>query len=133
LPTPEDTIAFGRSFAKSLEAGVVLGLCGELGSGKTHFVKGLAEGLGIEGEATSPTFTLIHEYRGGRLPLYHVDWYRLDDIRELEKVGFDDCLAANGVVVVEWADKFREALPSDARWLRFLYRDDGTREVTDGR
>jgi len=131
LPTPEDTVAFGRAISGTLEAGAVLALCGELGSGKTHFVKGLAEGLDAGSEATSPTFTLIHEYRGGRLLLYHVDWYRLDNAAELAAIGFDDCLAGNGVVVVEWADKFPEALPHDTRWLRFRYREDGTREVSE--
>ena len=132
LLTPEDTIAFGREIAATLEGGTVLALCGDLGSGKTHFVKGLAEGLGAESEATSPTFTLIHEYRGGRLPLYHVDWYRLDTAAELATIGFDDCLGGNAVVAVEWADKFLEVLPLETRWLRFRYREDGTREVSEG-
>jgi tRNA threonylcarbamoyladenosine biosynthesis protein TsaE len=131
LSTPEDTIAFGRAVSGTLEAGAVLALCGELGSGKTHFVKGLAEGLDAKSEATSPTFTLIHEYLGGRLPLYHVDWYRLDDAAELAAIGFDDCLAGNGVVAVEWADKFPASLPPDTHWLRFRYREDGTREVSE--
>jgi tRNA threonylcarbamoyladenosine biosynthesis protein TsaE len=91
----------------------------------------LAEGLVAGCEATSPTFTLIHECRGGRLPLYHVDWYRLDNAAELAAIGFDDCLTGDGVVAVEWADKFPEVLPPETRWLRFRYREDGTREVSE--
>ncbi len=129
LRTPEETLAFGRDVAATLSAGDVLALCGELGAGKTHFVKGLAAGLGAECEVTSPTFTLIHEYRGGRLPLFHADWYRIDDERDLVKIGIDDCLAEDGIVVVEWADKFPGALPARTRWFEFRFREDGTREV----
>ena len=131
LPTTEDTLAFGRKLAASLQPGAVLALCGDLGAGKTHFVKGLAAGLGADGEVTSPTFTLIHEYTGGRLPLFHADWYRLDDETELVKIGLDDYLAEDGIVVVEWADKFPKALPPHTRWLRFSYREDDTREVSE--
>jgi tRNA threonylcarbamoyladenosine biosynthesis protein TsaE len=131
LPTPEATIAFGRELAASLEAGDVLALCGDLGAGKTHFVKGVAAGLAIECEATSPTFTIVHEYPGGRLPLFHIDWYRLDDPSELRRIEFDDYLAEGGVIAIEWADKFRDAIPPRARWFEFRFREDGTREVTD--
>ena len=131
LRTPEETIAFGRARAGMLNAGDVLGLSGELGAGKTHFVKGLAAGLGAECAVTSPTFTLIHEYRGGRVPLFHADWYRIDDEQDLLKIGLDDYLAEDGIVVVEWADKFRNTLPTNTRWLEFRFREDGAREVTE--
>ena len=131
LRTAEETIAFGRALAATLNSGDVLAVCGELGAGKTHFVKGLAAGLGAECAVTSPTFTLIHEYRGGRLPLFHADWYRIDDERELMKIGIDDYLAEDGIVVIEWADKFRSALPSRTRWLEFRFREDGAREAME--
>ena len=132
LRTAEDTIAFGHALAGTLNSGDVLALCGELGAGKTHFVKGLVAGLGAECAVTSPTFTLIHEYRGGRLPLFHADWYRIDDEQDLMKIGLDDYLAEDGIVVIEWADKFRTALPPRTRWLEFRFREDGTREVAEG-
>ncbi len=101
----DDTRALARTIAATLEPGAVLLLQGDLGAGKTVFVKGLAEGLGLDpDEVTSPTFTLVHEYRGGRLPLVHLDLYRLDRT-ELDEVELDPDLAAVGVVVVEWAER----------------------------
>jgi tRNA threonylcarbamoyladenosine biosynthesis protein TsaE len=129
LPNAEATIALGREFAGRIGPGEVLALCGELGAGKTHFVKGLAIGLGITAEATSPTFTLIHEYPGGRLPLFHFDLYRLETEDELLRIGFDDYLDSAGVLAIEWADKFPALIPSHARWLRFTHLPDGSREV----
>ena len=131
LRTPEETIAHGRAFAGTLRAGDVVALCGDLGAGKTHFVKGLVAGLGAECLVTSPTFTLIHEYYGGRLPVFHADLYRIDDPRELVKIGLDEHIDGEGIVVVEWADKFREALPVRTKWLVFRFGDGGTREVTE--
>ena len=131
LRTPEETIEFGRAMAASLNAGDVLALSGELGAGKTHFVKGVVAGLGADCAVTSPTFTLIHEYPGGRLPIFHADWYRIDDEEELIKIGMDDYLAEDGIVIVEWADKFRAALPPHTRWLDFRFREDGAREVAE--
>jgi tRNA threonylcarbamoyladenosine biosynthesis protein TsaE len=129
LPDAEGTIAFGREFAAQLRAGDVLALSGDLGAGKTHFVKGLAAGLAAPVEVTSPTFTLIHEYTGGRLPLFHFDLYRLESEDELLRIGFDDYLDAGGVLAIEWADKFPALLPAHARRLHFAHRADGTREV----
>ena len=131
LPNPEATIAFGRAFAAPLRAGTVLALCGDLGAGKTHFVKGLAAGLGTDAAVTSPTFTLIHEYPGGRLPLFHFDLYRLESEDELLRIGFDDYLDAGGVLALEWAEKFPALLPPQTRWLRFTHRADGGREVSE--
>ena len=100
-----DTIAAGRELADELSAGDVVLLYGDLGAGKTAFVKGLAEGLGVgREEVSSPTFTLVQEYRGGRLTLYHVDLYRLDDPREVADLGLDE-IAAGGVLAIEWAEK----------------------------
>ncbi len=99
------TRAAAAALAATLEAGDVVLLRGDLGVGKTVFVKGLAAGLGLDPDAvTSPTFTLVHEHRGGRLPLVHLDLYRIERI-ELDQVGFDAALAESGVLVVEWAER----------------------------
>lgn len=106
-----DTRAIAAALAPTLAAGAVVLLSGDLGAGKTAFVRGLAEGLKLDpDEVTSPTFTLVHEYRGGRLPLIHVDLYRLDRA-ELDEIGLDQDLAAQGVTAVEWAERLMRAIP----------------------
>jgi tRNA threonylcarbamoyladenosine biosynthesis protein TsaE len=100
-----ETREVGRRVSRALTAGSVVLLFGDLGAGKTAFVKGLAEGLGVDrDEVSSPTFTLIQEYRGGRLPLLHVDLYRLNDAREIEDLGLDE-LGEGGVLAIEWAER----------------------------
>ncbi len=107
----DETRALAVRLAKDLTAGTVVLLHGDLGAGKTAFVRGLAEGLGFDaGEVTSPTFTLVHEYRGGRLPLVHVDLYRLETA-ELDELGLDEDLAAAGVVAVEWPERLTARVP----------------------
>jgi tRNA threonylcarbamoyladenosine biosynthesis protein TsaE len=107
----DETAAVGRELAAALSAGDVLLLEGDLGAGKTAFVRGVAEGLGVSrDEVSSPTFTLIQEYRGGRLTLFHVDLYRIEDPRELDELGLDE-IAEDGVLAIEWAEK----LGGDAR------------------
>jgi tRNA threonylcarbamoyladenosine biosynthesis protein TsaE len=101
----EETAGVARRLAATLSAGDTVLLFGDLGAGKTAFVRGLAEGLGIDaGEVTSPTFTLVQEYRSGRLPLVHADLYRLEDPREIDDLGLEE-LAAGGVLAIEWAEK----------------------------
>lgn len=106
-----ETRAIAAALAPGLMPGAVILLSGDLGAGKTAFVRGLAEGLRIDpDEVTSPTFTLVHEYRGGRLPLIHVDLYRLDRA-ELDEIGLDQDLAALGVTAVEWSDRLARSIP----------------------
>jgi tRNA threonylcarbamoyladenosine biosynthesis protein TsaE len=125
----EETLAVGRQLAATLRKGDVLAIAGDLGAGKTHLVKGIAAGLGIAQEATSPTFTLIHEYPGGKLPLYHIDLYRLDSPEEALKIGLDEYLDSNGVTVIEWADKFAELIPAKAQWIRLRALEGDLREI----
>jgi tRNA threonylcarbamoyladenosine biosynthesis protein TsaE len=111
----DDTAAVGRDIAATLSAGDVLLLYGDLGAGKTAFVRGLAEGLGVaREEVSSPTFTLIQEYRGGRLPLFHVDLYRIEDPREFDELGLDE-IAEDGVLAIEWADRYPSPPPATFR------------------
>lgn len=125
--SPAETFAFGQTIAAKLRTGDVLALCGDLGAGKTHFVKGLAAGLGVASDVTSPTFTLIHEYAGGRLLLFHLDLYRLETEDDLARIGFDDYLDAGGVLAIEWAEKFPALLPAHTRW--FDFRIDGDARI----
>jgi tRNA threonylcarbamoyladenosine biosynthesis protein TsaE len=110
--SPEKTIDFGRRFGSQLKGGEVIALVGPLGSGKTHLIKGIVKGLGVEDaadEVTSPTFVLVNEY-SGRLDVFHIDAYRLDSIAQFEQIGFDDYCCPGSVVLIEWADKIEKAL-----------------------
>jgi tRNA threonylcarbamoyladenosine biosynthesis protein TsaE len=125
---PEETRLIGSEF-RNAPAGTVLSLIGDLGAGKTEFVKGLALGLGIDAEVTSPTFTILHEYKGGRLPLFHMDFYRLREERELDEIGFDEYLRAGGVCAIEWGDKFSDRLPPDSVEVFFSIHAGERREI----
>ncbi len=116
LPDAAATIAAGESQASGLRAGDVIALTGGLGAGKTHFTKGLVRGLGSDEEVTSPTFTLVHEYRAGRLPVFHFDFYRMETESEVLAIGWDEYLDAGGVCIVEWAGRFSSLLPAGTRW-----------------
>jgi tRNA threonylcarbamoyladenosine biosynthesis protein TsaE len=104
----EETIAFGRRLAAELSPPLMVLLRGDLGAGKTTLVKGIAEGFeaALADDVTSPTFTLVHEYRGPRVTLYHIDLYRIDTERDLETLGLDDLLAPNCILLIEWGEKF---------------------------
>jgi tRNA threonylcarbamoyladenosine biosynthesis protein TsaE len=106
--SPAETIAFGRQLAVELSPPLIILLRGELGAGKTTLVKGIAEGFQAASaqDVTSPTFTLVHEYRGPRATLYHIDLYRIDTERELETLGLDDLLAPDSILLIEWGEKF---------------------------
>jgi tRNA threonylcarbamoyladenosine biosynthesis protein TsaE len=120
-----------RQLAASLAPGDVLLLSGDLGAGKTAFVRGLAQGLGIgEDEVSSPTFTLVHEYRGERLTLYHVDLYRLDRAAT-DDLGLDELGVADGILAIEWPDRLTHPLPG-ARAIDIEIVDDVTRRISIG-
>ena len=106
--SPEETIVFGRSLAAELSPPLIVLLRGDLGAGKTTLVKGIAEGFGAARaeDVTSPTFTLVHEYHGPDITLYHIDLYRIDTQRDLETLGLDDLLAPNSILLIEWGEKF---------------------------
>lgn len=125
----DETIAVGARMAGELKRGTVLALHGELGAGKTALVKGFARGLGITQEVTSPTFTLIHEYRGGRLPLYHVDLYRLESPEQALGIGLEDYLPGDGVTVIEWPERLRDLLPANTWHLFLKVVDENTRTI----
>ena len=106
----EETESLGARLAGQLEPGAVVAFTGGLGAGKTAFTRGLARGLGVGERITSPTFTIVNEYEGGRLPLFHFDMYRLSSAEELFDIGWDDYLARGGVCAVEWSERVSEAL-----------------------
>ena len=111
--SPSETEALGESLAGQLEPGTVIAFTGDLGAGKTAFVRGLARGLGVRERVTSPTFTIVNEYEGGRLPLFHFDMYRLGSADELFDIGWEDYLARRGVCAVEWSENVSDALDND--------------------
>ena len=108
--SPEQTEALGEALGKALRGGEVIAYRGELGAGKTAFTRGLARGLGIAARVTSPTYTIVNEYTGGRLPLFHFDMYRLGSSEELFEIGWEDYLARGGVCAVEWSENVAEAM-----------------------
>ena len=107
--SPAETEALGEQFGRAAQRGWVIALSGDLGAGKTQFVKGLARGLGISARIHSPTFTLVAEYMGGRLDLFHLDLYRLETAEEILSAGIEDFLQPDGVAVIEWAEKLKES------------------------
>ena len=124
-----ETKELAGSLATHLRAGDVVVLSGDLGAGKTQFVQGVAAGLGITAPVTSPTFNLLLEYPGGRLPLYHFDLYRLESEEELEDIGFYETLEGDGASFIEWGEKFPEALPESRVDVCLEIEPDGARRV----
>lgn len=124
----DETADVARELAAALKAGDVILLSGNLGAGKTAFVRGLASGLGIDPEdVSSPTFTLVHEYRGGRLTLYHADLYRLERIAT-EEIGLEEMGVADGVLAIEWPDRLAHAIPG-AREVQIEIVDENRRRI----
>jgi tRNA threonylcarbamoyladenosine biosynthesis protein TsaE len=128
--SPAETEAIGRRFAEDISVGSILALKGDLGSGKTVFVKGLVAGLGSRADVTSPTFTIVHEYRRGRVPVYHFDFFRLENRQSIVWLGLDDYFFGDGVSVIEWADRFHELIPQQARWILFETKSETQRVIT---
>jgi tRNA threonylcarbamoyladenosine biosynthesis protein TsaE len=128
----EETIATGRNYARNARPGDVFALTGDLGAGKTQFVKGFVAGLGSHAEVTSPTFVLVHEYENGRLPVYHFDFYRLDGSETVLRLGFDDYVFGDGVSLIEWADRYADLIPKKAKWLSFKLKGENTRVIREG-
>ena len=128
----DETVRFAKRFAVDLEPGRVLCLEGQLGSGKTTFIKGIAEGLGLKHpeQVKSPTFVLMHVYKA-KTPFYHFDCYRLNSLEELENIGFQDFINdPHTISCVEWAEKAKELLPATARHIRFEILDASRRSIT---
>ncbi len=127
--SPAETEQLGEKLASKLTGGAVLALRGDLGAGKTAFTRGLARGLGYAGAVTSPTFTIVNEYEGGRLPLFHFDLYRLSSSDELWDIGWEDYLDRGGVCAVEWSERASELL-ENAVSVTLRRLDDTAREIT---
>lgn len=114
----KDTFAFGQKLGREAVPGEIICLDGDLGVGKTVFTQGFAAGLGIDDYVNSPTFNIVKEYEGGRLPLYHFDVYRIGDPSEMEEIGYEDYFYDQGVSIIEWPGQIEELLPKEARWVR---------------
>jgi tRNA threonylcarbamoyladenosine biosynthesis protein TsaE len=128
--SPAETEAIARKIAEDLVAGSVLALKGELGSGKTLFTRGLVAGLKSDAPVTSPTFTIVHEYHAGRLPVYHFDFFRLETRESALRLGVEDYFFGDGVSVIEWADRFPELIPEQGHWISFEIKSDRQRIIT---
>jgi len=126
--SPEETQRLGNRLGKLAQVGDVFLLVGGLGTGKTCLTQGIAWGLGIEGYATSPSFVVINQYQG-RLPLYHIDLYRLDQLEEVIELGLDDYLYSRGVCVVEWAEKALDVLPEEHLLVEMSFLSDTSRNL----
>ncbi|HOE57844.1 MAG TPA: tRNA (adenosine(37)-N6)-threonylcarbamoyltransferase complex ATPase subunit type 1 TsaE [Bacillota bacterium] len=125
----EETLQIGEQLGKLLDKGNIVCLSGDLGAGKTSFAQGIAKGLGVKDYVTSPTYTIINEYEG-RLPLYHFDVYRLNDVEEMHELGYEEYFFSDGVVVLEWADMVRDIIPGERLWITILNtKGDNSREI----
>jgi tRNA threonylcarbamoyladenosine biosynthesis protein TsaE len=129
--SPIDTLRIGRILGQGLKGGSCVALSGELGAGKTSLTQGIAEGLGVPDHfvVASPTFTLINEYPGAEVILYHLDFYRLNGAEDLDDIGYQEYLTGGGVMVIEWAEKIHEAIPDDALRIQCTYLDDEVRKM----
>lgn len=129
--SPKETLRLAEGLAQKLKPGAVVALTGEIGSGKTVFIKGLAQGLGVKDSkrVKSPTFVLLHLYEG-RIPIYHFDLYRLEKERELDAIGFDEFLTDRGAVsLVEWADRAPRRVPKHAVWVEIKITGPASRKI----
>jgi tRNA threonylcarbamoyladenosine biosynthesis protein TsaE len=130
LKTPEDTRKFGNILGSVLKVGDVISLNGDLGAGKTLLSKSIAEGMGVDPkDVTSPTFAIMNVYDQGLIPIYHFDWYRLNNIDELYDTGYEEYLESNGVCIIEWAELFKEELPTEYLDLKLTLNSLGGRDL----
>lgn len=127
--SPKDTVNLGRIIGSLVKPGDIIALKGNLAAGKTTLTKGIALSLGIEEEVTSPTYTIVGEY-AGRLPLYHMDMYRIESTEEFEMLGIDHLLYGNGVSVIEWSERIEEFLPENHIVIDIQRKEDGSREIS---
>lgn len=128
--SPEETENFAEKLAEKFCGGEIVAFRGSMGMGKTCFTRGLARGLGFEGSVTSPTFALVNEYIGGRLPLYHFDMYRVESWEDLYSSGYFDYIEAGGVIAAEWSENIENALEGKVITVSFERLDDNTRKIT---
>ncbi len=132
----EETISLGKEFAKNIKKGDIVIFNGDLGAGKTHFAKGFTEGIGSKNLVTSPTFTIMNIYEGGRFPVYHFDMYRLSSMEEAEELGFEEYFDKNsldGVSIVEWPSQVEGLIKKPYYVVSIEKLDDNTRKITIGR
>ena len=128
----KETKNIAYNIAKNAKKGDIYCLCGDLGAGKTSFSKGFCEGLLIDDEITSPTFTIVNEYTSGTLEFYHFDVYRINDIEELYDIGYEEYFFGNGVCLIEWAELIKDIIPKNATWINIskgLNKDDNYRVI----
>ena len=132
IKSSDETFLLGKRLGELLHPGMIICLSGDLGAGKTHFTKGVAEGLEVDDYVTSPTYTLINEY-SGRLPLYHFDVYRLENSEELNELGYQEYFYGNGVTIIEWADIITDAIPKNRLWI-LIHKTEGDKRriILDG-
>lgn len=128
VKTEEDTINLGKKIGEKLKKGDVVALDGSLAAGKTYLTKGIAKGLGIQEDITSPTFTLISEY-SGRFNLYHMDVYRLEGVEDFLDLGTEEMLYGDGVCVIEWSKKVKQALPKNTIYIDIMVNYDNSRKI----
>lgn len=124
-----DTKKFGLELAKRLKPGDIIALIGNLGTGKTTLTKSIAEGLGIREMITSPTFTIVQEYHDGKLPLYHFDVYRINDVEEMFELGYEEYFYGQGVCVIEWADQIMDIIPKESMVIEIEYGPDVSERI----
>ncbi len=127
--SPEETISLGKKMAKSLKRGDVVSLIGELGSGKTTLIQGICNGLGVKGYVTSPTFVMVNIYQG-KVPVYHLDLFRLRGVQDLEGIGYEDYVYGQGVCLIEWGEKIRGLLPLTRIEVQLKRLGPGERRIT---
>ncbi len=127
--SPDETEELGFRTGERLRKGDVVALVGELGSGKTRFVHGMARALGVKGYVKSPSFTIVNIYQGGRLPLYHIDLYRIERPAEMDDLGLEEFIYGDGVSVIEWADRIHDLPAERTITVRFFHEDETKRRI----